>query len=99
MESDTDSSQYYFSRCLEINDCPLVNWQMGNILMQMQDKRVLYFYTKAHAGFSKDPQFLVNLIVANLVNENRNGAKAVFNELVALDPENSSIPRLEAALK
>ena len=99
MESDKDSSLYYFSRCLEINDCPLVNWQMGNILMQKQDKRVLFYYTKAYAGFSKDPQFLVNLIVASLVNENKSGAKKFLNELVALDPDHSSIPRLQAALR
>lgn len=99
METDVDSSLYYLTHCLEINDCPLVNWQMGNILMKMQDKRVLYFYTKAHPGFSKDPQFLVNLIVANLVNEDKGGAKKAFDELVALDPQHSSIPRLQAALK
>ena len=98
LESGADSSLYYLSRCLEINDCPLVNWQIGNILMQMQDKRVLFYYTKAHPGFSKDPQFLINLVVANLVNENRSGAKKAFDELVALDPGNSSIPRLRAAL-
>lgn len=99
LDTDVDSSLYYLSRCMEINDCPLVNWQMGNILMKMQDKRVLHFYTKAHPGFSKDPQFLVNLIVANLVNENKSGAKKALDELVALDPGHSSIPRLQAAIK
>ena len=99
LETDADSSLYYLTLCLEINDCPLVNWQMGNILMKMQDKRVLYFYAKAHAGFSKDPQFLVNLFVANLVNENKSGAKKALDELVALDPGHSSIPGLQAALK
>ncbi|MFO7670157.1 MAG: hypothetical protein R6W31_10900 [Bacteroidales bacterium] len=99
MDSDPDSSLYYFSRCLEINDCPLVNWRMGNILMQKQDKKVLFYYTKAYAGFSKDPQFLVNLIVANLVNDRKGDARLILNELVAIDPGNSSIARLQAALR
>jgi len=99
LESDADSSMYYLSRCLEINDCPLVNWQMGNVLMKQQDKRVLYYYTKAHDGFSNSPQFLVNLFVANLVNENKSGARLILNELIVLDPSNSRIPGLQAALK
>lgn len=99
LESDADSAMYYLLRCLEINDCPLVNWQMGNILMKMQDKRVLYFYTRAYPGFSKNSQFLVNLVVANLVNESKAGAMEALGELVALDPQHSSIPGLKAAIK
>ncbi len=99
MDADPDSSLYYFSRCLEKNDCPLVNWQIGNILLQKQDKKVLFYYTKAYSGFSKDPIFLINLIVANLVNENKPGAGRILNELIAIDPANSRIPGIKAALK
>ncbi len=99
LASNPDSALFYFLSCLKINDCPLVNWQVGNILMQKQDKRVLHYYIKAHSGFSRDSQFLINLIVANLVNKNKPGATIILNELVALDPDNSSIPSLKAAIK
>lgn len=97
--SDPDSSLYYLLACLQINDCPVVNWQIGNILYQQQDEKVLYFFNKAYAGFSKNADFLSQLFIANIVNENMNEAQAVLGELIAIDPSNNNIPRFEAALK
>ncbi len=96
--TNVDSSLYYLSHCLKTNDCPLVNFFIGNILYQKQDKRVLFFYNKAYDGYSKDPGFLVRLYVANLVNKNRSQAKAILDELIELDPLNAELPRLKEIL-
>ena len=99
LNTNPDSSLYYLSLCLEINDCPLVNWQIGNILFQKQDMSVLFYYNKAYDAYCKNAAYLDNLFVANLVNENIAQARAVLQEIVILDPSNSNIPRFEAALK
>jgi len=96
--TNIDSSFYYLSLCLKTNDCPLVNFFIGNTLYQKQDKRVLFFYNKAYNGYSKDPGFLVRLCVAYLVNKNKTQAKAVLDELIELDPLHLDIPRLKASL-
>ncbi len=96
--TNVDSSLYYLSVCLETNDCPLVNFFIGNIFYQKQDKRVLFFYNKAYDGYSKYPDFLVRLCVANLVNKNRSQAKAILDELIELDPSYREIPRLKSSL-
>ena len=96
--TNIDSSLYYLSLCLETNDCPLVNLFIGNILYQKQDKRVLYYYNKAYDGYSKDPSFLLNLFVANLVNNDKPRARIVLDEIIEIDPLFSEIPRLEAIL-
>ena len=97
--TNIDSSLYYLSLCLETNDCPLVNMFIGNILYQKQDKGVLYYYNKAYDGYSKDPSFLLNLFVANLVNNDKPRARVVLDELIEIDPLFSEIPKLEAILK
>ena len=99
LNSGSDSSLFYLLSCLKINDCPLVNWQIGNILFQKQDEKVLYFYNKAYAGFSKNADFLSQLFIANMVNDNTARAGVVLGELIACDPSNKNIPRFEAALK
>ncbi len=98
-KSNADSSLYYLSRCLEINDCPLVNFYLGNIFYQKQDSKVLYFYTKAYDAYKKDSNFLVRLCVSNLVNKNRSRAKSILDELINKDPKHGEIPRLKAIIK
>ena len=60
---------------------------------------MLYFYDKAYAGFSKNPDFLVQLFIANMVNDNKARAGTILGELSTIDPANINIPRFEAALK
>jgi tetratricopeptide (TPR) repeat protein len=94
--TNIDSSFYYLSLCLETNDCPVVNFYMGNILYQKRDNKVLLYYNKAYDAYRKDPGFLVRFCVANLVNKDKSKAIAVFNELIVVDPDYIEIPQLKA---
>ncbi len=97
--TNTDSTLYYLSECLKTNDAPVVNLFIGNIYYEKHDKRVLFFYNKAYDAYRKDPDFLVKLCVANLVNKNRQQAKTVLNELIKIAPSHTDIPQLKAALR
>jgi tetratricopeptide (TPR) repeat protein len=92
--TNVDSSLYYLTVCLKTNDCPLVNFYIGNILYQKRDNKVLPYYQKAYEVYRKDPAFLVRYCVANLVNNDKLKAKSVLNELMALAPDYGEIPRL-----
>jgi hypothetical protein len=93
--ANIDSSFYYLFLCLEINDCPLVNYYMGNILYQKKDIKVLQYYNKAYDAYRKDPGFLARFCVANAINNNKSKAIEVLNELIALAPDYSAIPQLK----
>jgi len=95
-DTNLDSSYYFLSLCLEINNCPLVNFYMGNILFQKQDTKVLLFYAKAYDAYKKDPDFLFRLCIANLASGDKPKASAILNELIAVDPGYSEIPQLKA---
>lgn len=97
-QSDSDSALNYYMLCLEINDCPLVNFRIGNILYQKQDKRALHYYNKAYDGFAKDPDFLVRYCVASIYNQEISKAREIFNELTSMDPAHPDIPSLKKAL-
>ncbi len=97
-QSDPDSAIYYFLRCLEINDCPLVNFQIGNILYQQRDKNALPFYDKAYEGFLMHPDFLARYSVINLRNQNLAKAKIIYHELSKIAPQHPDLPNLKAAL-
>jgi pentatricopeptide repeat protein len=96
--TDPDSSLYYLSECLGTNDCPLVNFYIGNILYQKKDNKVLPYYQKAYEAYRKDPDFLVRYCVANLANNDKAKANAILNELMAVAPGYKDIPRLKAFL-
>lgn len=80
------------------NDCPLVNFRIGNILYQQQDLAALPFYDKASEGFAMDPDFLVRYCVANIFNQNKSKAKEIFLELSEIAPQHSNLPNLKKAL-
>jgi lysophospholipase L1-like esterase len=92
--TNVDSSLYYLSVCLKTNDCPLVNFYIGNILYQKRDNKVLSYYQKAYDVYRKDPGFLVRFCFANLVNNDKSKAKSIFNELIALAPDYKEIPQM-----
>jgi len=94
--TNVDSSFYYLSVCLQANDCPLVNFFMGNILYDKKDNKVLPYYQKAYDGYSMDPAFLVRFCVANLANNDRSKAKAILNELIDIAPDYKDIPQLKS---
>ncbi len=96
--TNVDSSLYYLSVCLQANDCPLVNFYIGNILYQKRDNNVLTYYQKAYDVYRKDPAFLVRFCVANLVNNDKPKAKLLLNELIDLDPGYGEIPKLRKFL-
>jgi len=97
-QSDKDSALYYYFACLETNDCPLVNFRIGDILYQKQDKNVLHFYEKAYDGFAKDPDFLVRYCVSSYYNQDISRAKTIFNELSKIAPHHSGLPSLKEVL-
>jgi tetratricopeptide (TPR) repeat protein/lysophospholipase L1-like esterase len=96
--SDPDSALHYYFVGLEINDCPLVNFRIGNILYQIQDTRAIHFYEKAYDGFAKDPDFLVRYCVASFYNQETAKAKTIFHELSKIAPHHSDLPALKEAI-
>lgn len=96
--SDMDSAQYYLERCLTINDCPVVNLYLGDLLYQRQDLRAVQYYQKAYDGYANDPNYLARLFYAYFVNVNKTGAQRALNRLKEIDPSHSEIPRLQTLL-
>jgi lysophospholipase L1-like esterase len=91
---NVDSSLYYLTVCLKTNDCPLVNFYIGNILYDRRDNKVLAYYQKSYDAYRRDPGFLVRFCVANLVNNDKSKARSIFNELILLAPGDKEIPQL-----
>jgi len=96
--TNMDSSMHYLLRCLQINDCPLVNYHIGNILFQKKDTRVLTFYNKAFDAYKNEPDFLVRLCVANFASNNKREAQEVLERLIEIDPNNRYLPNLKKRL-
>ena len=65
--SDLDSARYYLERCMNINDCPVVNLYMGDLLYQGQDLKAIQYYQKAFDAYAYDPNFLARLFYAYFV--------------------------------
>ncbi|MDX2432384.1 MAG: hypothetical protein QNK35_15710 [Bacteroides sp.] len=93
-----DSAQFYLERCLMINDCPVVNLYLGDILYQKQDLDALSFYQKAYVAYAWDPGYLSRLFYAYFVNVNKTKATETLNRLKNIDPSYSEIPRFETLL-
>lgn len=96
--SNIDSARFYLERCLEINDCPLVNLYMGDLLYQQMDLSALKHYQKAYSAYAWDPGYLSRLFYAYFVNVNKAGASKTLDRLKVIDPSFSEIPRLETLL-
>jgi lysophospholipase L1-like esterase len=96
--TNVDSSLYYLSVCLKTNDCPLVNFYMGNILYEKKDNKVLSYYQKAYDAYRKEPGFLVRFCIAYLANNDKPKAKLILDELIVLAPDYNEIPRLKKFL-
>lgn len=94
--TNVDSTFYYLSLCIKTNDCPLVNFYMGNILYQKKDIKVLQYYNKAYDAYRKDPNFLVRYCLANMANKDKIKAKAILRELIDVDPNYTDIHKLSA---
>jgi tetratricopeptide (TPR) repeat protein len=95
---DIDSSLFYLKRCLAINDCPVVNLYIGDVLYQKQDLDALHYYRKAYEAYDRDPGYLTRLFYAYFVNVNKAGAKAALDKLMAVDPSYPEISRLQTLL-
>ncbi len=96
--TDPDSAMYYLRKCLEINDCPLVNFRMGDILYQKQDLGGLPFYDKAYEAFAKHPDFLMRYCAINIYSQNLTKAKKIYLELSEIMPNHPNLPNLREAL-
>jgi hypothetical protein len=93
-----DSTQYYLEGCLKINDCPVVNLYLGDVLYQKQDLNALVYYLKAYDAYAQDPNYLARLFYSYFVNVNKTKAKEVLDRLKSIDPSYSEIPRLQTLL-
>jgi len=98
-DTDSDSALYYFTSCLEINDCPLVNFRIGNILYQRRDMTVMHFYDKAYVGFARDPDFMIRYCVSCLYNQEVDKAKEIYRFLALIAPLHPELPNLKKALE
>ncbi len=96
--SDLDSALNYYLRCLEINDCPLVNFSIGNILYQKRDLTVMQFYDKAYKGFARDPDFMIRYCVSCLYNQEVEKAKEIYRFLALIAPQHPELPNLKKAI-
>jgi tetratricopeptide (TPR) repeat protein len=97
-QTDPDSALHYYFLCLEANDCPLVNFRIGDLLYQSQDKEALAFYKKAYPAYKKDPDFLVRYSVAYMFNQNPVKAKEIYLELANLSPTHPALARLKEVI-
>lgn len=98
-DTDSDSALYYYTRCLEINDCPLVNFRIGNILYQKRDLTVMHYYDKAYEGFARDPDFLIRYCVSCLYNQEVDKAKEIYRFLALIAPRHPELPNLAKSLE
>ena len=96
--SNIDSARFYLERCLEINDCPLVNLYLGDVLYQQQDLDALQHYQKAYGAYAWDPAYLSRLFYAYFVNVDKAGAKKTLDRLKIIGPTYHEITRLETLL-
>lgn len=94
-ETNVDTTIYYLSQCLQINDCPVVNLSMGDALYYKQDLRALKYYQKAYDAYAKDPGYLSRLCMAFLLNNKPEKGEIVLNELIAVNPDHHQISRLK----
>lgn len=94
-ETNIDSAQYYLEKCLQINDCPVVNLYLGDILYQKQSLKVLFHYQKAYEAYDEDPNFMIRLFYAYFVRVNKAKATQALNRLKYIDPNNDQISRLQ----
>lgn len=97
--SDMDSALYYFYRCLEINDCPLVNYQIGNMLYMEQNQDAMHYYDKAYQGFARDANFLIRYCVSCLTNQKVSKAKEIYQIVTVLAPQHPDLPNLRQAIE
>lgn len=97
-DADSDSALYYYSRCLEINDCPLVNFRIGNILYQNRDLTAMQYYDKAYKGFARDPDFMIRYCVSCLFNQELDKAKDIYSFLALIAPSHPELPNLRKAI-
>lgn len=98
LSTDQDSALFYLQKCLVINDCPLVNFRIGDLLYQKQDLGALLYYDKAYSGFANYPDFLVRYCVTNLYSQNLAKAKELYLDLAEIAPKHPNLPNLKQAL-
>ncbi|MDX1701550.1 MAG: tetratricopeptide repeat protein, partial [Melioribacteraceae bacterium] len=96
--TNTDSSLHYLSLCLMINDSPIVNKTMGDILLQKQDTSSVFYYTKVYETYKKSPDFLSKYCLSLIEKDDISTANFILNELIAIDSSNRDIPSLKAAI-
>lgn len=95
---DPDSALIYLHRSLEINDCPLVNYRIGDILYYNRDVEAMQYYDKAYKGFARDPDFLIRYCVSCLYNQEVNKAKEIYHFLALIAPQHPELPQLKKAV-
>ncbi len=97
-QTNGDSALHYFMLCLEINDCPLVNFRIGDLLYMKRDISAMQYYEKAYDGLAMYPDFLVRYCVSCIYNQERAKALAIFKELTEISPQHPDLPNLKSAL-
>jgi len=93
-----DSALFVLHNALKINDCPLVNKKIGDILFEVKNNKLLYYYKKAYDDYKYDSGFLITYCIAFYVNKDITRAKEVLAELSQLDSENTEISKLQNLL-
>ncbi len=94
-----DSARFWINQAILVNDCPVANYYMGELLKVQRDKNLLPYYQKAYQAYRFDAEFLHSLFIAYLVNSNFEKAKHTLNELKNVDPNYNSISNLEKLIE
>ena len=92
--NEADSALLYLYSSLKVNDTPLANRLIGNIMLAQKDNNLLFYYSKALPAFQREPEFLKNYIIGLMVNRETDKAKDAFAMIVDIDPDYKDIPTL-----
>jgi tetratricopeptide (TPR) repeat protein len=98
-ESKIDEALSILVSSLEINNAPVTNRLIGNVLITQKDNRLLYYYIKAYPTFRFEPSFLSKYSIANYVNRRYPEAKKALSDLKQIQPDYPEIPGLEKLLR
>jgi tetratricopeptide (TPR) repeat protein len=94
-----DSARYWINKAILINDCPVANFYMGELLKLKRDKDLLFYYQKAYPAYCFDPKYLHSLFIAYVANSDFEKAKQTLNEIKFIEPGYSAISKLEKLIE
>jgi len=79
-------------------ETPNINRLLGLSFLKKDDKNCLNYFLKCKTSYETDPKFLHNLIIAYVMNNKTDEARATLKVLIQQDPGYEKIPTLKKYL-